>query len=271
MKTSSSGQCGNSPITVHAFADGELDGIDWLVFNDHLRACPDCSAEYKRVLFLKALFKLEPLRYRAPDPLRLRVSLSLRAAHEAAPVRESGGKPGNKEILFRKNLIRKEWKQTKWIAPLLAASVMIAATLTLSSNGSALEDEIIAKYRHSLIVSLPADIPSTASPERKPQFAGNLDFVPPVLDLTGSGFAYRGYRFDEVSRLNAAVLIYTQRSDVIDLFIWPSGVEPIGAVSRDGYNIIHWTRAGLKFCAISTMSAEDLSRFQEAFAARLPA
>ena len=82
-------------------------------------------------------------------------------------------------------------------------------------------------------------------------------------------FAYRGSRFDQVADLNAAVLIYAQDVYIIDLFIWPAKAEPIGIVSRDGHTLIYWTQGGLKFCAVSNMKPEDLSRFQEFFAAKL--
>jgi anti-sigma factor RsiW len=37
-------------------------------------------------------------------------------------------------------------------------------------------------------------------------------------------------------------------------------------VTRDGYTMMSWSREGLTFWAISDASADDVSRFHEAFA-----
>jgi anti-sigma factor RsiW len=272
MKDSSkNGQCGILPITVHAFADNELNAMDCLAFKDHLRACPYCFATYRRILLLKAIFKHSLLQYQAPVSLRIAVTLALQSANKAAPAGVSGAKRWNYTVLSRPGLIWREWKQINWIASALAASLLLAVTLIFSSIEPALEDEIIANYKRSLVVSLPSNHPSATSDEEMPRLAGKLDFVPPITDLAGSGFTYNGTRFDQIGSHSGAVLVYTRESYVIDLYIWPSEAEPLDAVSREGYNIIRWTRSGLKFCAISTMNAKELSRFQKAFASMMPA
>jgi anti-sigma factor RsiW len=266
MKNSSNGPCRNAPVTVHAFADNELDAKDWLAFREHLSTCPDCSAAYKQILALRALFKRSLVHYRAPRELRIQIESALEVR---------GGAPGTAArraaSLSRPDSIWKKWKRINRTVSAFAASLAVAAALLLSLSGPALEDEIIGKYQRSLAVSLPSEGASAAFREEKQRPEGSLAFVPPIPDLAGSGFTYQGARADQVARHSAAVLIYSYRSSVIDLFIWPSGAEPLGALSKQGYNIIHWTRSGFKFCAISTLTATELSRFQEAFASKLPA
>jgi anti-sigma factor RsiW len=271
MKDSSSGLCGTSLLTVHAFADNELNAEDWLAFKVHLSTCPDCSAAYSRILALRALFKDNRLQYQAPGALRIKIALALQVSSRAAPAGASGAESRGGALLSRADSIWKERKPVYQIASVLAASLILAATLILSPNGPALEDEIIVKYKRSLALSLPSNGRSGAFREEKPRLEGSLDFVPPIPDLAGSGFTYKGARFDQVAQRSTAVLIYSYESYVIDLFIWPSEAEPLGALSKQGYNIIHWTSSGFKFCAISTLTARELAKFQEIFASKLPA
>jgi len=271
MKPSSNGLCGNSPVTVHAFADNELNAKDWLAFKEHLSACPDCFAAYRRILALKALFKHSLLQYRAPAPLRIEIVMELQAVNKQALAEAPGAKSWAYALLSRRGLIWKEWKKINRIAPALAASLVIAVTLTFFLSGPSLEDEIIAKYKRSLAVSLASNSPPAASLEENPRLTGAPGFVLPIPDLTASGFAYRGARLDQIAQHSGEVLIYSNGSYVIHIFIWPSEGELLGTVSKEGYNIIHWTWSDLKFCAISTMSANELSKFQEIFASKLSA
>jgi anti-sigma factor RsiW len=183
---------------------------------------------------------------------------------KAIPAGVSGVKSRNFVRLFR-------WKQFKLLAPALAASLVIAVTLMFSLKGPALEDEIIASYRRSLAMSRSSNTFSAASSQQRPGLIDKLHFIPPIPDLAASGFTYKGARLDQIAQHTTAVLTYTQEGSTINLFIWPSEAEPAGTVSRQGYNIIRWTRSGLKYCAISTLNAGELSRFQELFASKLPA
>jgi anti-sigma factor RsiW len=218
MKNSSNGPCRSSPVTVHAFADNELDARDWLAFKEHLSACSDCGAAYRQILALRALFKHSVLHYRAPHALRMKIALALETSSRAATARASGAGPWSGALLSRPDSIWKERQQINRIASALAASLLIAATLIFSLSGPALEDEIIDKYKRSLDISVPSNGPSAAFREEKPWLEGNLDFVPPIPDLAGSGFTYKGARFDRIAQRSTAVLVYSYESSSISLF-----------------------------------------------------
>jgi anti-sigma factor RsiW len=268
MRNSSNGLCGSSPATVHAFADNELGAEDWLAFKEHLSACPDCFAAYSQILAMRALFKRSQLHHQAPDVLRRKIALTFQARSGS---RAPSAKSSSGTLLSK---AASAWKKGAPITPIaaaLAASLVIAVTLNLALNGGALEDEIIASYQRSLAVSLAPDGGAAPFSGESPQLKGSLDFVLPIPDLTGSGFTLEGARSDQIAGRGTAVLVYSGGHHVIDLFIWPSGSEPFGALSKQGYNIVHWTRAGLKFCAISTLTASELAKFQELFASRLAA
>ncbi len=103
----------------------------------------------------------------------------------------------------------------------------------------------------------------------KPWFNGKLDFSPLVKDLTSQGFGLTGGRLDYLGQAPAAALVYRRRQHVINLFTWPaassdrssSGME---TQSLRGYNLMHWTDAGMTFWAVSDLNAGELGEFARA-------
>jgi anti-sigma factor RsiW len=95
-------------------------------------------------------------------------------------------------------------------------------------------------------------------------FQGRADFSPPVLDLKEHGFPLAGGRLDFLDGRTAAALVYHRRQHVINLFVWPAaeaGASDVTALSRRGYNLAHWTAAGLNFWAVSDLNAAELRDF----------
>ena len=61
-----------------------------------------------------------------------------------------------------------------------------------------------------------------------------------------------------------AALVYQRRKHFINVFVWPdaSGLSSARAIeSRQGYNLMHWSRGGFQFWAASDVSAPDLAEF----------
>ena len=67
-----------------------------------------------------------------------------------------------------------------------------------------------------------------------------------------------------------AALVYRHRQHVIDLFIWPD--EKAGATtsmqvtSKQGYNLVHWSNAGMTFWAISDLNPAEIRTFAGVYA-----
>ena len=91
----------------------------------------------------------------------------------------------------------------------------------------------------------------------------------PVADLASAGFPLIGGRVDYVNSRPVAALVYRHRQHWIDLFVWPdaksSRVSP-EALSKQGYNVLRWSDAGMTFWAISDVNAAELKTFAEAYA-----
>jgi len=67
------------------------------------------------------------------------------------------------------------------------------------------------------------------------------------------------------NRLVAAV-VYRRRQHIINLFISPAehlaDTLPVTQV-RGGYNIVHWTKSGMAYWAVSSVSGAELGKFAQ--------
>jgi len=101
----------------------------------------------------------------------------------------------------------------------------------------------------------------------KPWFAGKTDIAPPVVDLTDKGFPLLGGRLDYVDGHSAAVLVYGRRLHTINVFVWRTGTsEPRdGSFDVRGHSLLHWTKGGLSYWAVSDAAEPELEAFRDAY------
>jgi anti-sigma factor RsiW len=126
--------------------------------------------------------------------------------------------------------------------------------------------EVIDAHVRSLQPGHLTDVVSTDQHTVKPWFDGKLDYVPPVKDLAESGFPLVGGRLDALNGRSIAVLVYGRRKHFINVFVWPEAEkESLAATtgSYNGYQWIYWNAHGMRFCAISDVSAADLHNLSE--------
>ncbi|MGH9818957.1 MAG: anti-sigma factor family protein, partial [Pyrinomonadaceae bacterium] len=166
------------------------------------------------------------------------------------------------------------WWKWQWIPTLATAAVLavaLAATWAIVSKNSASDDDLLAKeivsaHVRSMMEEHLMDVPSTDQHTVKPWFDGRLDFSPPVTDLSPQGFALIGGRLDYASGRAVAALVYQRRQHYINLFIYPApNTANVGSKVQvlQGYNLIHWSRSGMVFWAVSDLNLSELQEFSQ--------
>jgi len=246
-------KCDDSRELLDSYVDGELDLVNHLQIEQHLKECADCARAHNNLVALRSAIADDSFYYQAPGDLRARLRTSLKAT-------EPESRPAS------------IWKW-KWIPVLAVASLLVAvmlAALTLVRPSQTNEDlvakEVVSAHIRSMMPGHLMDVPSTDQHTVKPWFDGKLDFAPPVTDLSAQGFPLTGGRLDYVDGRPVAALVYGRRLHVINLFIFPTQERDAQnrVLDRQGYNVIHWNKAGMSFWAVSDVNVGDLQEFSTA-------
>jgi anti-sigma factor RsiW len=241
---------------VSGYLDGELDLARTIEMEAHLKGCPDCAQELESLKALRSALQGSSLAYAAPVALRERIQSSLRAA-SGAEVHESKFKWPSLHF----------WQLAGTFALLALISVsgwQWTARLRSPSSDQRIAAEVFSSHVRSLEGNHLMDVVSTDQHTVKPWFDGKLDFSPPVEDLASDGFPLVGGRLDYLEGREVAALIYQRRKHFINVFVWPNptGSSSTQALeSRQGYNILRWSRGGFEFWAVSDVAAPDLAQF----------
>jgi anti-sigma factor RsiW len=244
--------CKDAQNLINGYVDGELDLVGNLEIERHIQGCALCAQGYENHQVLRNAIKTGSLYFTAPADLRRRIQLSL---HKAAKA-EAG-----------RRMLPKWWFNIA--APMAAAAIVLLALVPFLQAPSAdelLAGEVISSHVRSLMVSHLADVSSSDQHTVKPWFAGKLNFAPPVEDLAKQGFPLIGGRLDYVDNRPVAALIYQRQKHFINLFIWPSDPSSdVGTktVSRQGYNLSHWSKSGTTFWAASDLNNSELQEFAQ--------
>ncbi|HEU4387664.1 MAG TPA: anti-sigma factor [Blastocatellia bacterium] len=238
--------CQNAQSWIDGYLDHELDPLRSLEIEDHLRVCSLCSERYHAHQALSENLRKESLYFKAPGELHSRIQRS---------VRQAAGSPAR----------RLSWSW-RW-APMAAAALIVLALLPLlrgPSTQEILTQEVLSSHIRSLMPEHLTDVASSDQHTVKPWFNGRLDFSPPVTDFAKEGFPLVGGRLDYINNRAVAVLVYGRRKHFINVFVWPSASHPDGAaetITLQGYNLFHWTKAGMTYWAASDLNSSELQEF----------
>jgi anti-sigma factor RsiW len=153
-----------------------------------------------------------------------------------------------------------------WQWARIPVAAALAATLSWSvavhrdgtSPENVLSSELVSGHVRSLMANHLVDVATSDQHTVKPWFNGKVDFAPPVIDFTGSGFPLVGGRLDYIAGRPVAVVIYRRRAHIVNVFIWPGSDEGPRDLTSEGYHLRHWTRSGLTFWAVSDVNGGDL-------------
>ena len=213
-----------------AYLDGELDLARSLDFETHAGSCAACAAAVECGSALKGAIARAPY-FRAPESLRRKI---------AAPTRR---------VPYR------------WMALAAGIAALALVLWRAGAPGAApLDREVVVAHVRSLQANHLLDVASTDQHTVKPWFTGKLDFAPDVKDLSAQGFPLVGGRLDYLDGRAIAALVYRRRQHTINVFTWPTGGADSASrlKSLQGFNLAHWSRAGMEWWAVSDASGADL-------------
>jgi len=242
--------CKDAQKLLDSYADRELDPVHSLEIENHLRECGACFERHENHQLLRSALSDPALYFKAPADLRENIQSSLRksAKAEAAPRALS-------------------WRWLNAAAPVAVAAIAILIVVPFlrgPSTDEILTRELVSSHVRSLMANHLADVASSDEHTVKPWFAGKLNFSPPVVDLKNQGFPLVGGRLDYIDNKPVAALVYQRQKHFINLFIWPSDSEADAEtklIVRQGYNLFHWTKAGMTYWAISDLNRPELQDF----------
>src|SRR6476659_8315086 len=273
--------CEQTTKLMDGYLDGELDPITSQAIEQHLRECHNCDQAYKtQRSLIRAIGNATP-DYKAPSELRERIQASLRK--EIAEQSNGSGIRVDAQPLIAKEhaesrsiLFGTSWN---WLA--LAAAIVFAAVIVWNvvprlqrpAADQFLATQLIASHVRSLMANHLTDFASSDQHTVKPWLDAKLDFAPAVVDLSTDGFPLIGGRLDYLDNRPVAALIYGRRKHFINLFVWPAASNetkaPI-AITRQGYQLLHWADSDFNYWAVSDVNANDLQLFKQQFETRTP-
>ncbi len=243
--------CHQALPLIAAYVDGEVDRLQRLSIENHLRACADCAAERESLLSLRARIRAEVPYFTAPPTLRKRLETALEVT-PAVP----GPRP------------RPAGNRWRWLSAGALGGCM--ATVLAWFVGTAVIDwranddlagEAVASHVRATLGNHLVEIASSDQHTVKPWLSARLDYSPPVRDLANEGFTLVGGRLDGLDRRPVAVLVYRYRQHTIDVFVRPLSASRLTPRAVRGFNVAQATGADMDWIAVSDVSADVLSSF----------
>jgi anti-sigma factor RsiW len=240
----------HSGTQLDAYLDGELASVEAAELEAHLVRCPACARLREERLALRAAIRAAVPAQPAPDALRERVRLALRAHGTAG----RGGGPR----------AARAWS---WLAIAASLTLVALGSWGLALRGAAaggLADEVFRSHVRSLMPGHLTDVRSSDQHTVKPWFDGALDYSPPVYDFAGRGYPLLGGRLDYIAERPVAALVYGRRQHLISLLVWPVTRAPAAPPTprfRQGYHLLHWATPIYSYWVVSDLGLVELQDF----------
>src|SRR5215831_14576057 len=237
--------CHEAGLLLNPYLDGELDSLTSMRVEEHIADCGVCGREYRDLEELRRRILEADLEFSPGAGLVSRVAaMRRRAARQFRPW----------------------WRQPQMLSAAAALLVvLLIVPARLLRTGAAEDREILDNHLRSLMASHLVDVPSSDHHTVKPWFQGKLSFSPSVPDLSGEGFTLTGGRLEMLRREPAAAIVYQRRAHVINLFVAPvhEADSPPQAQTNEGYNVVAWTKGGLRYWAVSDLNPSELMHFAQ--------
>jgi anti-sigma factor RsiW len=243
-------RCTDTRTLIESYVDGELDLVRNVEIEEHLGDCPTCAPMHKDTLELRSRIRESASYFRAPAGLQQRV-------RAIAPEKKAKTRYSRVPV----------WTWSGAVAAVVLLTLVTVGFMRIageSSRGQMIAQEIVADHVRSLMANHLTDVTSTDQHTVKPWFDGKLDFAPPVNDFAAEGFPLVGGRLDYLDGQPVAALVYQRRLHPINLFVWTAPekyAEKAAGQTRQGFNILFWTRDGMTYCAISDLATDEMQTF----------
>ena len=253
------------------YLDGELDPLNNEAIEQHLSSCARCDRAYEAERALAMAIQRSAPYDKAPPQLQARIQASLLGAVNLGSAHE-------KDVLVTPKTpeSRSVFSGTPWSWLAVAAAIVLTAIVTLNlrphGTDQFLATQLIASHARSLMANHLSDVLSSDQHTVKPWLDQKLDFGTPAIDLSAEGFPMVGGRLDYLNNRAVVALVYQRRKHFINLFIWPAGTEAESApsnISRQGYQLVHWTDQDFTYWAVSDVNVGDLQEFKQLFQTKL--
>jgi anti-sigma factor RsiW len=245
-------ECHEAQDVIHAYFDGELDLVRTLDFERHIQECQACSQGHESLAKTRRSIHSAGLYFKAPPGLEQRIALDIRKAGGQAPALPIS--------------IARRWMAVAASLALVAITTWAIVTRPGASAENLLALEVRSSHVRSMMGTHLLDVQSADQHTVKPWFDGRLDFAPQVRDFKADSFPLLGGRLDYLAERPVAALVYGHEKHLINLFIWPAKNKADGPVLESvdkGYSMVHWTREGMNYWAISDMSNQVLRHFAD--------
>ena len=254
--------CDRAMDLIGAYRDGELSSDERREVAAHIAGCTACSdmaADDDRIGRALRLQGRVPL----PAGLAARVQLSLERADES-----QSGPITLQEQTRPHGIVRQSMRSWGRQVGAIAAACLLSIAATwwvMSGLGQTdrLEREILSAHVRSLLQDTTVQVASSDQHTVRPWFAGRIDFAPVVKDLAAEGFPLVGGRLDYIGERRVGALVYKRNLHVINVFLWPAAGSAEVAphlTTRNGYNLLSWSRAGVIYWAASDLNGAELEQ-----------
>ena len=247
--------CADCRANLGAFVDRELPPDEMAQVEDHIDTCADCSAAHRQLLQTSSRVRAGLIRYEAPDVLKARIRASL--GERTSEVRQRYARP---------LIAPGAWRPLAVAAGIVAivSSIVTSAVLDHSKAADSVQQQVLASHIRSLMPGHLTDIASNDQHNVKPWFNGRVNISPDVPRLDSLGFPLVGGRLDYVDGRNIAVVVYTRRQHVINVFYSPAETAKVmkaTTASANGYHLIRSQHNGLDVWIVSDLNLRELESF----------
>jgi anti-sigma factor RsiW len=241
-------ECERATSLLSGLIDRALGPLARFRVNRHVAGCDACTAKLEELRAMQAAIRTRLTYHRAPPGLAARIGAAL--PREGPPPR-----------------VVRPWFRLPAFGlagtGLAGALAGVALTLLLMGGQNDPTMAVIGSHIRSMQADHLTDVATSDQHTVKPWLSARLDVSPPVRDLKDEGFPLIGGRLDYVDGHPAAAVVYQRAKHVINLFAWASSGkdEAFHEETRQGFNVVTWRRAGIRYYAVSDVEADQLAEF----------